>query len=58
MHELTHQYHGEQAAREIRDARCFGAQDVLEYWIEQNTEYDRLTGHGASEGHLITRGLN
>lgn len=53
LHERIHQHHGLQAAQEIAENRCIGADHILRYWVAETHLFDLRRDHGHSEGLVL-----
>lgn len=49
-HEQQHGVHGMNAAYELVQKRCRNGNAIVQKWAEQDRVYDRMTGHGRTEG--------
>mgnify|MGYP001792138813 FL=1 len=49
-HEEQHGVHGMNAARELVQKRCRNGNAIVQKWAEQDRIFDRVTGHGRTEG--------
>lgn len=49
-HEKQHGVHGVNAANELVQKRCRNGNAIVQKWAEQDRVYDRMTGHGRTEG--------
>jgi predicted secreted Zn-dependent protease len=49
-HEEQHGQHGLNAAAEIEAAECWGGQQIIDEWAQEDKIFDADTNHGALEG--------
>jgi len=53
LHERSHQFNGQRAARDIARHYCMNADSIWKYWVQADVVFDHVSRHGERDGVVL-----